>query len=322
VYNKVESINQFATTIKSMFPDAKMAISHGQMPQKELENVINRVYQEEVQILVSTVLIENGVDLPKANTIIIVNSDKLGLSQLYQLRGRVGRSNINAYAYFTYASHLALTEEGYKRLAALSEFSSLGSGFKIAMRDLEIRGAGSILGKEQSGHIEKVGYEMYTKILKEAVLELKGQKLKEEKDCKMEVSLSSFIPKDYIESDEARIKVYEQISSLINTNEIYSLEKFLTEKYGAIPIEIKNLMLVALLKNLLVKLDAKRFVLNKDKCFIEFYDKNTLVDEKITKIINSNKKILRLNLTNLPIIEIMLDKTIEEKLKFIINILL
>ena len=322
VYNRVESINQFANNIKTMFPNISLAVAHGQMPQKQLEDIINKVYLEEVKILISTVLIENGIDLPKANTIIVTNSDKLGLSQLYQLRGRVGRSDISAYAYFTYASHLALTEEGYKRLSALSEFSSLGSGFKIAMRDLEIRGAGEILGSQQSGHIEKVGYDMYTKLLKEAVQELKGESVLEAKDCKMEVSLSSFISKEYIESEEQRIRVYEQISKLKTIDEKQKLEKFLNEKFGEIPNEISNLMLIALLKNLLVEINAKRFVLNSTKTFIEFYDKNDLLNEKVSKIAVKNKRELSIKLSPLPIIEININKNILDILNFVINILI
>lgn len=321
VYNRVESIVQFAEHIRNFFPEENIAIAHGQMDKKQLEDIINKVYQEEIKILISTVLIENGIDLPKANTIIVTNADKLGLSQLYQLRGRVGRSNINAFAYFTYASHLSLTEEGYKRLSALSEFSSLGSGFKIAMRDLEIRGAGEILGKQQSGHIEKVGYDMYTKLLKEAVQEIKGEKVKEFNDCKIEVNISSFIPKDYIESEIERLKIYEQISNIKSSLEKDKLEQFLLEKYNFIAQEVKNLMLVALIKNLLITFNAKRFVCNENKMYIEFYDKNDILQEKISKILQNNKKITSLKLTSLPIIEFKLEKNIIDKLNLLIYIL-
>ncbi|MBE5745742.1 MAG: transcription-repair coupling factor [Clostridiales bacterium] len=322
VYNRVESIYQFSEHIKKMFKDVSVEVAHGQMEKKTLEDIINKVYQEEVNILISTVLIENGIDLPKANTIIITNADKLGLSQLYQLRGRVGRSDINAFAYFTYNSHLTLTEEGYKRLAALSEFSSLGSGFKIAMRDLEIRGAGEILGKQQSGHIEKVGYNMYTKLLKEAVEEIKGEKIKSKNDCKMDVKLSSFIPKDYIDSEAERLKIYEQISTIKNYSEKENLEKLLNEKYGKIKDEINNLIMVAFLKNLLIDLNVKKFTINDNLIKLEFYSKDDILQEKISKLIKFYKKSSSLKLSTLPIIEFNIEKKIIENLKIIIDILI
>ncbi|MGN1222670.1 MAG: transcription-repair coupling factor [Christensenellales bacterium] len=322
VYNKVESINTFAQSIKNLFPDIPLAVAHGQMDKRQLEKIINNVYEEEVKILISTVLIENGIDLPKANTIIIVNSDKLGLSQLYQLRGRVGRSNEQAYAYFTYASSLNLSEEGYKRLASMSEFSGLGSGFKIAMRDLEIRGAGSILGVEQSGHIEKVGYDMYARLLKEAVEELKGKELKKQNDCKMEVTLSSFIPQTYIENESNRLKIYEEISQIKTNEDKLKLENVLREKYGNIPNELKSLILVAQLKNLLVELNAKRFFCNGDKTFIEFYEKDDVLNEKIQKLLTSYSRQASLKFRTLPTIEFNFNAPVIEKLKNLINILI
>lgn len=322
VYNRVESISTFANTIKSYFPDVPMGVAHGQMDKKQLENIIKRVYADEIKILVSTVLIENGIDLPKANTIIVTHADKLGLSQLYQLRGRVGRSDIESYAYFTYESNMVLTEEGHKRLSALSEFSGLGSGFKIAMRDLEIRGAGSILGKEQSGHIEKVGYEMYTKILKEAIEELKGQKIKQKNDCKMEVAINSFIPKSYIADEENRLSLYEEISNLTSKDEFDKLYKTLVDKYLEVPEEVENLMRVAFLKNLLVIVNAKRFVLNEARAYIEFYEKEDILTEKISNILGQNKRTCCLNLSKMPIIEINTTGTIKQKLEKVINILI
>ncbi len=322
VYNRVETIEAFANTIRSYFPDVEIMVAHGQMDKKQLENIINKVYADEVKILISTVLIENGIDLPKANTIIITNADKLGLSQLYQLRGRVGRSSLDAYAYFTYESNLALTEEGHKRLSAMSEYSGLGSGFKIAMRDLEIRGAGSILGKEQSGHIEKIGYEMYTKILKEAIEELKGKKIEQKNDCKMEVSINSFIPKNYILDEANRLTLYKQISVVSTKEEYENLVSELKNKYLDVPNEVENLMKIALLKNLLVQINAKRFVLNKIKVFIEFYDKNDILTDKVSRMLAENKRFLCLNLTKMPIIEVNGNGQETETIEKVINILL
>ncbi len=320
VHNRVETINQLAKTLSSYFPNVNIAVAHGQMDKKELEKVIMKVYNEEVQILISTVLIENGIDLPKANTIIITNADKLGLSQLYQLRGRVGRSDREAFAYFTYDDNRSLTEEGYKRLSALSEFSSLGSGFKIAMKDLEIRGAGSIFGAEQSGHIEKVGIDMYNKLLKEAINELKGNKTKEVKDLKLDIKLDCFIPKDYIENEESRFEVYEEISNITSVERREELENILSKKYGSVPKSITNLTYCALLKNLLQNFKAKRVVINQDVCFIEFYDKSCIDNETMLQKLSKNKRVLSLKLKTLPIIEINLNADVLEKIKQIINI--
>ncbi len=320
VYNRVESINQFAQTIQDYFPNTALGIAHGQMDKKALENVIMKVYNEEIQILVSTVLIENGIDLPKANTIIITSADKLGLSQLYQLRGRVGRSDIEAYAYFTYENSRLLTEEGYKRLACLSEFSSLGSGFKIAMRDLEIRGAGSVFGAEQSGHIEKVGIDMYNRLLKEAVSELKGIKTQEYKDLKIDVKLDCFIPKNYIENEESRFDVYEKISNLKNLSDELELENMLSQKYGQVPNSVKNLCYIAVLKNVMQNFSAKRIVVGSETTFIEFYDKSNVDNEKMLEILSKNKRVLSLKFRSLPIIEVNLNALVIDKIKQIINI--
>ncbi len=320
VYNRVETINQFAKTISDYFPDVNIGVAHGQMDKKQLENVIIKVYNQEISILVSTVLIENGIDLPLANTIIVINSDKLGLSQLYQLRGRVGRSDREAFAYFTYQSNQALTEVGYKRLACLSEFGGLGGGFKIAMRDLEIRGAGSIFGAEQSGHIEKVGIDMYNRLLKEAVDELKGAKFKEVKDLKLDVNLDCFIPKNYIENEESRFEIYEQISKLKNLKEKDELEMLLQKKFGEVPSEITNLMFVGVLKNVMQNYNAKRVVINNEKCFIEFYDKASIDNEEVLNLISKNKRLISLKIKTLPIIELNFSGKILDKIKQVINI--
>ena len=165
VYNKVESIEEFASHIRKLMPNANIGVAHGQMNEKLLENVIERLYDGIYNILIATTLIENGINLPMANTMVVIEADRLGLSQLYQLRGRIGRSDKLSYAYLTYVKDKHLTDDAYKRLEAIKEFSQLGSGFKIAMRDLEIRGAGNIFGKEQHGHIAKVGYDMFVKLL-------------------------------------------------------------------------------------------------------------------------------------------------------------
>ena len=303
IYNRVESIYTYADSIRRMFPDVSLGVAHGQMPQKLLEDEIQKLYNEETKILVSTVLIENGVDLRNANTLIVVNADKLGLSQLYQLRGRVGRSDRNAYAYLTFEKNVELKEESYKRLSAMSEFSELGSGFKIAMRDLEIRGAGTVLGKEQHGHIEKVGYDMYVKLLKEAVSELKGKNEKVYADTKIDILLSCFVPNSYIDDENTRFNIYEQISNLSNVKAMEDLKKSLISNFKTLPVETENLMLVATLKNLINKLNVKRVLINNNDCYFEL---NTLEDAKseiVLDFLSKNTSVSVLKEKILPIIE-------------------
>lgn len=278
IYNRVETIYEFSHHLRNLIKgDIKIGVAHGQMAEKELEKQILNLYNGETQILVSTTLIENGVDLPNANTLIIIDSDKLGLSQLYQLKGRVGRSKNLGYAYFTYNKDKALTEDAYKRLNAIMEFTELGSGFKIAMRDLEIRGCGNILGAEQSGHMAKVGYDMYCKILSEAVQEIKGQSQKKYKDIKLDVSINSFIPENYIIQSDERFRIYSNLKQ-INSEQIR--QKVLVEikdNYGEIPEELQNLSYVALLRNLAREFSVKRISIDRQRCQAEYYTKEDMI---------------------------------------------
>ncbi len=320
VFNRVDKIAAFTKTVRDMFPQKVVEFCHGQMDKKQLNNIIDRVFREEVDVLISTVLIENGIDLPLLNTIFVVDAENLGLSQLYQLRGRVGRSGISAYAYFTYPSNKSLTEISYKRLNSLSEFSGLGSGFKIAMKDLEIRGAGSIFGSEQSGHAEKVGIDMYNRLLKEAIEEIKGQKSSAKNDCKISVKLNCFIPKDYVSSEETRLNLYSEISVIKNLAEQTEMLKKLENNFGEIPKSVENLINVALLKNLLVEVNAKHFESSFDRCYIEFYSTEDVKTQKMLNILSKNKQFLSLNLKTLPIIELT-DKVDEQtNIKRLINI--
>ncbi|MGN1222146.1 MAG: TRCF domain-containing protein, partial [Christensenellales bacterium] len=238
---------------------------------------ILNLYEGETQILISTTLIENGVDLPNANTLIIIDSDKLGLSQLYQLKGRVGRSKNLGYAYFTYNKDRVLSEDAYKRLNAIMEFTELGSGFKIAMRDLEIRGCGNILGVEQSGHMAKVGYDMYCKILNEAVQEIKGQRKKEYKDIKLDVAIDSFIPENFITQSDERFKVYTSLKQINSEEKRQAVLNEIQESFGKLPDELQNLSYVALLRNLAREFDVKRISIDRQRCQAEYYAKDDMV---------------------------------------------
>ena len=204
VYNRVENIDKIAAMLKKLVPEANIAIGHGQMSEKELENVMMDFINNKYNVLVCTTIIETGLDIPNVNTIIVYDADKMGLSQLYQLRGRVGRTNKVAYAYFTYEKDKVLTEVAEKRLRAIKDFTEFGSGFKIAMRDLEIRGAGNLLGVEQHGHIEAIGYDLYVKFLNETIKRLRGEKVEETIDTSIELSVDGYIPLNYIEDEEQK----------------------------------------------------------------------------------------------------------------------
>ncbi len=321
VYNRVDTIYDFANKIKELLPNVKIGVAHGQLPQNLLEDTILKLYNGDFQILIATTLIENGVDLPLANTLIVIDSDKLGLSQLYQLRGRIGRSDRLAYAYFTFDGNKVLTEQAYKRLEAIMEFTDLGSGFKIAMRDLEIRGAGNVLGKEQHGHLEKVGYDMYCKLLQDAVKELKGEKVKERKEIKVDISLSAYIPEEYIASETERIKRYGEISEISDEKGLEEIVQELKDSYGDLPQEVSNIIYIALLKNLAQQEDVKRIFINNYICRLYLYKKDEILSERLAGLIENNKDRAVLKFEDVPIIEINLQMSVIDKVKTLISML-
>ena len=250
VHNSVQTIDGFAYKLKEMLPDAKIIVAHGQMGETALEDAVLAFSQGKGDVLVCTTIIENGIDIPNANTLIVTNSDKLGLSQLYQLRGRVGRSNKLAYAYFLYKENNVLSEVAYKRLSSITEYSELGSGFKIAMKDLEIRGAGNILGREQHGHMVKVGYDMYAKLLQEAVAELKGQAVEQAINTDIEIDIEAYAPDNYIPSQTERMDFYQQLAGCKTVQEINKTKEQVQNVYGTMPRQVENLFAVAMLKTL------------------------------------------------------------------------
>ena len=289
IYNRVESIEEFASHIRKLMPNASVGVAHGQMNEKLLENVIDRLYNGVYNILVSTTLIENGINLPLANTMVVIEADRLGLSQLYQLRGRIGRSDRLSYAYLTYVKDKHLTDDAYKRLEAIKEFSQLGSGFKIAMRDLELRGAGNIFGKEQHGHIAKVGYDMFVKLLDEEVRDIKGEKLVKRSDVKLEVSLSAFISEDYIEDNEQRIAYYTQISELSTRSELKNILQSLEDGYGEVPEEVKNLCYLAYMRNLASEFSIQKIRINKYENVVFLDKKEEIIDKRLAGVLGDYK---------------------------------
>ena len=247
LHNRVETIDQCASALKRRIPGLSVAVAHGKMGEEALGDVMHAMADGDIQVLVCTTIIETGLDIPNANTLIIENADRFGLSQLHQLRGRVGRSTRHAYAYFTYRPDKALTEVADKRLSAIRDFAEFGSGFKIAMRDLEIRGAGNLLGAEQSGHMMSVGYDMYLKLLDEAVLEERGEKPKEP-ECTADLNITANVDKEYVSRGEERMDLYRRMAAIRSQEDADDLLDEIIDRYGDPPKGVLNLIEVALLR--------------------------------------------------------------------------
>ncbi len=297
LYNRVESIFNFAEQIRSLMPDLKITVVHGQMEERALENNIMAFYRGESDLLISTTIIENGIDLPRANTLIVIDADRLGLSTLYQLKGRVGRSDRLAYAYFTFRRDKILTDTAFERLNAIVEFAEMGSGIKIAMRDLEIRGAGNILGAEQHGHMDKIGYELYSKLLKE---ELTGV---EEIVPELDIRVTAFIPDKYMESNTKRMDSYKEIAEISSLEEEREFVDTMTEVYGKLPRETENLINIAVSKTLATKLKVSKIIVTKSITGLEFSDFNSLADKRLRDAMDKYSDTVWLNVSERPTLE-------------------
>ncbi|MEG1436668.1 MAG: transcription-repair coupling factor, partial [Oscillospiraceae bacterium] len=250
MHNKVETIEKVAKKLSELLPEARVAVAHGRMSEEELSDVWRRLIEAEIDVLVCTTIIETGVDVPNVNTLIIENSDALGLAQLHQIRGRIGRSSRRASAYFTFTRGKEISEIATRRLSAIREYTEFGSGFKIAMRDLELRGAGNVLGAQQHGHMEAVGYDMYIKLLSEAVDEEKEQKpKKEQKDCLIDVQIDAHIPDDYIISVPQRLAIYRRIAGIRTNDDAMDVTDELIDRFGEPPESVLGLIEVSLLRN-------------------------------------------------------------------------
>ena len=250
LHNRVESIESTAAKIKEMMPSARIAVTHGRMGEEELSEIWRDLLEGDIDILVCTTIIETGVDVPNCNTLIIEDADRLGLAQLHQIRGRVGRSTRRASAYFTFKRGKELSEIANRRLSAIREYTEFGSGFKIAMRDLEIRGAGNVLGAQQHGHMEAVGYDMYLQLLGEAVEEEKGEKpIPRKKECLIDMQIDAHIPDNYIKSIPQRLAVYRRIADIKNTEDAEDVKDELRDRFGEIPQSVQGLIDVSLLRN-------------------------------------------------------------------------
>lgn len=265
------------------------------MREHELERIMADFINGEIDVLVSTTIIETGLDIPNANTMIIHDADRMGLSQLYQLRGRVGRSNRTSYAFLMYKRDKLLREEAEKRLQAIREFTELGSGIKIAMRDLEIRGAGNVLGAEQHGHMEAVGYDLYCKMLNQAVLALKGETLEEDSyDTVVECDIDAYIPGRYIKNEYQKLDIYKRISAIETEEEYMDMQDELMDRFGDIPRSVENLLKIASIRALAHQAYVTEVVINRQEVRLTMYQKAKLQVEKIPDMVRSYKGDLKL----------------------------
>ncbi len=295
VYNRVTDIDEVAGRVQALVPDAGVTFAHGQMREHELERIMADFINGEIDVLVSTTIIEPGLDIPNANTMIIHDADRMGLSQLYQLRGRVGRSNRTSYAFLMYKRDKLLREEAEKRLQAIREFTELGSGIKIAMRDLEIRGAGNVLGAEQHGHMEAVGYDLYCKMLNQAVLALKGETLEEDSyETVVECDIDAYIPVSYIKNEYQKLDIYKRISAIETEEEYMDMQDELMDRFGDIPHSVENLLKIAAIRALAHRAYVTEVVINRQEVRLTMYQKAKLQVDKIPDMVRSYKGDLKL----------------------------
>ncbi len=301
VYNRVKDIDEVAAHVQELVPDATVVYAHGQMPEHKLERIMFDFINGEIDVLVSTTIIETGLDIPNANTMIIHDADKMGLSQLYQIRGRVGRSSRTAYAFLMYKRDKILKEEAEKRLQAIREFTELGSGIKIAMRDLEIRGAGNVLGAEQHGHMEAVGYDLYCKLLNQAVRALKGQQTEEESfETVVECDVSAYIPSSYIKNEYQKLDIYKRISGIENEEEYLDMQDELLDRFGDIPKAVENLLKVAALKAVAHRAYVTEVKVNRQEIRLSMYPKGKLNTSGIPPLIEKYQGGLKFQMTDQP----------------------
>ena len=328
LYNNVENIPKKAMEIQELVPEAKVEFAHGKMTGKELEDIMERFVKQEINVLVCTTILESGIDIPNANTIIVENADRLGLAQLYQIRGRVGRSDKQAYAYVTYKRDKLLSEVADRRLKAIREFTEFGSGFKIAMRDLEIRGAGSLLGEIQHGHMEQVGYDTYCNLLDQVVKEMQGIEVSEkdeDPEIQIDINVSSYIPDSYIENSSQKIEVYQNIALCRTEEDIQNVIDEIIDRYGIMPKELENLVEVARIKELcrlagVIKVSEKKNIMIStnskptSKNVVFYFDKNKYNPEIVDKLVKKYSYNIKFSAGVEPYVTLKIGETTEDGL--------
>ncbi|MBE6643291.1 MAG: transcription-repair coupling factor [Ruminococcaceae bacterium] len=305
LHNNIETIDYAARRVAAMVPDARIAIAHGRMDKETISDLWRSLVEGEIDVFVSTTIIESGVDVPNANTLIIENADRFGLAQLHQIRGRVGRSSRRAYAYFTFSKGKALSEIATKRLSAIKEYTEFGAGFKVALRDLEIRGAGNILGAEQHGHLQTVGYDMYMKLLNEAILEEKGEEVKPKRECAIDLNVNAYIPEKYIKVASQRIDIYKKIALIETELDVRDVTDELLDRYGDIPESVLELLNVSLLRKLGSDAGMAKLEKRSGNILIYPYEMDGAV---WTFIAAQNRGKILMNMGSKPYVSIKLDK--------------
>lgn len=324
LYNRVQNIDTVASKLQELIPEAKIEYAHGQMSKNELEDIMMRFMDNDINVLVCTTIIETGLDIPNVNTIIISDADKMGLSQLYQLRGRVGRSHRTSFAYLLYERDKVLQTEAEKRLQTIREFTEFGSGFRVAMRDLEIRGAGNILGAEQHGHMDSVGYEMYCKLLNEAVRELKGETVEVDFETFIELKLNAYIPYGYISNEEQKLDMYKKISKISSQSDYYDVQEEFEDRFGNIPRAVNNLLDIAVIKARAHNLGITNIAQKNNKAILTFKADAKVKGERVIELIKENKgKVLFTNTAAKPSLTVNIknDNDILKELDFVIGYL-
>jgi transcription-repair coupling factor (superfamily II helicase) len=294
LHNRVETIDRIAMKLADLIPEAKMAVAHGQMKPKDLEKVMLKFLNNETQVLVCSAIIESGLDFPNANTIIINRADRFGLAQLYQLRGRVGRSHRHAYAYLLIPGEQAITPDAEKRLRALQEIDGLGGGFKLALHDLEIRGAGNLLGQQQSGNITAVGFELYTEMMENAVRELRGEEVTPDVEPEIRLGISAYFPDDYIPDVNQRLFFYKRLASLRSPLELEEIKEEIRDRFGPYGAAVENLFLVMNLRRVLKEFLVQQISVSDGRVFLLFHPQSPVKIEKLLELINKPKSRFRL----------------------------
>lgn len=320
LFNQVEGIEKKANEISMLVPEAKVGFAHGKMSGRELEEIMESFINHEINVLVCTTILESGIDIPNANTIIVENADRLGLAQLYQIRGRVGRSDKQAYAYVTYKRDKLLSEVADKRLKAIKEFTEFGSGFKIAMRDLEIRGAGSMLGEMQHGHIEQVGYDTYCKLLDEVIKEMQGIEVVEEQDVQIDLAVSSYIPDNFIENSSQKIEIYQNIALCRTEEELQNVIDEVIDRYGRLPKELENLIDIARIKQLARKANILK-IAQRENGIVFYFVKEKIKPEMVNTLITKYPMLVKFSNAVEPYVTLRIkeNEDIIEKAKEFLN---
>ncbi|HEX9143894.1 MAG TPA: TRCF domain-containing protein, partial [Candidatus Binatia bacterium] len=294
LHNRVETIDRVAAKLVDLIPEAKMAVAHGQMRPKELEQVMLDFLENKTQVLVCSAIIESGLDFPNANTIIINRADKFGLAQLYQLRGRVGRSHRHAYAYLLIPGEKAITPDAERRLRALQELDGLGGGFKLALHDLEIRGAGNLLGEQQSGQITAIGFELYTEMMEQAVRELKGETVAPEVEPEIRLGIPAYFPEDYMPDANQRLFFYKRLASLRDAREREELKEEIKDRFGPYGTAVENLFLVMDLRRVLKEVLVQQISVSDGRVFLLFHPESPVKVEKLLQLIREPRTRFRL----------------------------